>query len=165
MSRRKREQLNGLAPEVAHRQSLSEIAPLEFNSAALPPTVHPATSLSRKGFYLSAPPVSTLAAIRSSVYVLSIGARSRTVLLELVDHVIEIGIACPEAPSESISATRGDSLAVRDHVELPRLAGPSHGFDFKALLDEGHETRDLGSVVLSRRAVHDLDLHSALQSL
>ena len=27
----KREQLNGLAPEVAHHQSLSEIAPLEFN--------------------------------------------------------------------------------------------------------------------------------------
>ena len=75
---------------------------------------------------------------------LSIGAWSRTVLLELVDHVIEIGIACPEAPSESVSATRGDSLAVRDHVELPRLAGPGHGFDFKALLDEGHETRDLG---------------------
>jgi hypothetical protein len=33
------------------------------------------------------------------------------------------------------------------------------GINAEAILEEGHETRDLGSVVLSRRAVNDLDLH------
>jgi hypothetical protein len=35
MSRSKREQLNGLTPEVTHHQSLRQIAPREFNSRRL----------------------------------------------------------------------------------------------------------------------------------
>ena len=85
-------------------------------------------------------------------------------LLELVDHVVEVGTACPKAPSEPVPATRGIPCRPRSRRTAPaRRAGSP--LDVKALLDEGHETRDLGSVVLSRRAVHDLDLHSALQSL
>jgi hypothetical protein len=84
------------------------------------------------------------------------------VRLELLDYDIEIGIAGAKAPSEPVPTAFGDSLAVRDHVELTGSARSSDGINAEALLDEGHETRDLGLVVLSRRAVHDLDLHSVL---
>jgi len=82
------------------------------------------------------------------------------VLRELLDHAIEIGIADAEAPSEPVPTAFGDSFAVSDHLELTGLTWRSHGFNSEALLDEGHETRGLGLVVLSCRAVGDLDLHS-----
>jgi hypothetical protein len=82
------------------------------------------------------------------------------VLLELVDHAIEIGITGTKAPSEPIPAACCDSLAVREYLELTSLAWGSHGFDAETFADEGHETRDLGLVVLSRRAVQDFDSHS-----
>jgi hypothetical protein len=88
------------------------------------------------------------------------GRVTGTVLRELLNHAIEIGIAGAEAPSEPVPAAFGDSLAVRDHLELTGLTRRSHGFNSEALLDEGHETRGLGLVILSRRAVDDLDLHS-----
>ena len=93
------------------------------------------------------------------------GCVTRTVLLEPLDHDIEIGIAGAKAPSEPVPAAFGDSLAVRDHLELTDPARSSHGLNAEALLDEGHETRDLGLIVLSRRAVHNLDLHSVLRSV
>jgi hypothetical protein len=86
----------------------------------------------------------------------------RTALLELLDHAIEIGIAGAKAPCEPVSAALGNSLAVSNYLELSGLARGSHGFNTEALLDQGHETRDLSFVVLSRRAVNDLDLHSVL---
>jgi hypothetical protein len=87
------------------------------------------------------------------------------VLLELLDHAIEIGIAGTKAPCEPVPTALGNPLAVSDHLELTGLTRRNHGFNVEALLDEGHETRDLGLVVLSRRAVNDLDLHSVLISL
>jgi len=81
------------------------------------------------------------------------------VLLELLDHAIEIGIAGAKAPCEPVPTALGNPLAVSDHLELTGLTRCSDGFNVEALLDEGHETRDLGLVVLSRRAVNDLDLH------
>jgi hypothetical protein len=39
------------------------------------------------------------------------------------------------------------------------LPGHKDGFNAEALLDEGHEARDVSLVVLSCRAVNDLDLH------
>jgi len=78
----------------------------------------------------------------------------------LLHHAIEIGIAGAKSPCEPVPAAFGNLLAVGDHLELTGLTGGSDGFKVEAPLDEGHETRDLGLVVLSRRAVNDLDLHS-----
>ena len=84
---------------------------------------------------------------------------TRTALLELLDHVLEIGIARAKAPREPVSAALSNPLAVSDNFELTGLARRSDGFNAETLLDEGRETCDLGFVVLSRRAVNDLDLH------
>ena len=89
---------------------------------------------------------------------------TRTVLLELPDHTIEIGVAAAKAPCEPVPPTLGNPLAVREHLELTRLTRCQDGFDAQALLDEGHETRNLDLVVLSSRAMNDFDLHSVLES-
>jgi hypothetical protein len=86
------------------------------------------------------------------------------VLLELLDQAIKIGVACAEASREPVSAALGNQLAVREHLELTGLTRPKNRFNAQATLDEGHETRDLDLVVLSRRAVNDFDLHSVRQS-
>jgi hypothetical protein len=81
------------------------------------------------------------------------------VLRELLDHTFEIGIAGAKAPSEPVPTALGNLLAVSDHLELTGLTRRKDGFNAEALFDKGHETRDLDLVVLSRRAVNDLDLH------
>ena len=91
------------------------------------------------------------------------GLRVVALLLELFDHVIEIRISGAKAPGEPVSTASGDHVAVRYHIELPDLAGCSHGINIKALLNEGHETRDLGFVVRSDWTVNDLDLHAFLR--
>jgi len=86
------------------------------------------------------------------------------VLLELLDYAFEIGIAGAKPPCEPVPATLSDTLAVSDHLEFTGLASHNDSFNIEALFDEGHEPRDLGLVVLSRRAVDDLDLHSVFRS-
>jgi hypothetical protein len=81
------------------------------------------------------------------------------VLRELLDHTFEIGIAGAKAPCEPVPTALGNPFAVSDHLELTGLTRGKDGFNAEALFDKGHETRDLGLVVLSRRAVNDLDLH------
>ena len=80
-------------------------------------------------------------------------------LRELLDHTFEIGIAGAKAPCEPVPTALGNLLAVRDHLELTELTRRKDGFNAEARFDEGHETRDLDLVVLSRRTVNDLDLH------
>ena len=118
----------------------------------------------RKAFDLSSPPRRRVAfAIRAIVA----GnhdqplARwlNRTALFELLDHAIEIGIAGAKAPCEPVPTALSYALAVGDNLELTVLTRCEYGVDVEAILDEGHETRDLGFVVLSSRAVNDLDLH------
>jgi hypothetical protein len=99
---------------------------------------------------------SKLAAYRA----LSIG----TVLLELLDHAIEIGIAGAKAPRDPVPTALRYPLAVSDNLKLAVLTRRNDSFNAEAILDEGRETRDLGLVVLSGRAVNDLDLHIVLQS-
>ena len=84
---------------------------------------------------------------------------TRTVLLELLDHTFEIGIAGAKDSCEPVAAALGDRFAVGDYLELSGLAGLKDGFHAEALFDQGHETRDLGLVVVSRGAVDDFDLH------
>ncbi len=79
--------------------------------------------------------------------------------LSCVDHTIEIGIAGAKAPCEPVPTALGNHLAVSDNLELTGLPRRNDGFNVEVLLDEGHETRDLGLVVLSCRAMNDLDLH------
>jgi hypothetical protein len=86
------------------------------------------------------------------------------VFLELLDHTIEIGIAGAKAPCKPVPTALGYPLAVSDDLELTCLPRRNDGFYGEAIFDEGHETRDLGFVVLSRRAVNDLDLHYVIQS-
>ena len=81
--------------------------------------------------------------------------------LKLFDDAIEIGITGVKAPCEPVPTALGNPLAVREHLELTDLAKCNDSVNIQALLDEGRETRDLGLVVLSRRAVNDFDLHFA----
>jgi hypothetical protein len=84
---------------------------------------------------------------------------TRSALLDLCDHSIEIGIAGAKLLREPVPPADGNSLTVSNDLKLSGLARRSDDFDSEALLDEGHETRDLGVVVLSRGAVYDLNLH------
>jgi hypothetical protein len=50
------------------------------------------------------------------------------VLLDLLDHTIEIGIASAETSCNPIPATLNNLLAVHDHIELSGLTGDELGF-------------------------------------
>src|SRR5215469_14455278 len=90
---------------------------------------------------------------------------TRTVLLdEQFDNTIQIGIAGAKGPRNEVPATVGDPLAVGEHIELTGLARGKDRVNVQALFDEGHETRDLGAVVLSRRTMNNFDFHSVLRS-
>src|SRR5579871_782299 len=80
-------------------------------------------------------------------------------LLELINHLVKIRIASAKAPGEPVSATFGDSLSVGQHLKLTSLSGRNHGFSAKPLFYHGHETRDLGFIVLSCRAGTYLNFH------
>jgi hypothetical protein len=82
-----------------------------------------------------------------------------TPLFDLLDHAIEIGIARAKASCEPTPAALCNHLAVSNNLELTSLPSCNDGFNVEALLDEGHETRDLCLVVLSCRAMYDFDLH------
>jgi hypothetical protein len=41
---------------------------------------------------------------------------------ELIDHPVEVWIACAEAPRQPVSTTLGNFVAVGYHIELARLA-------------------------------------------
>ena len=92
------------------------------------------------------------------------GCLTRAALLEQLDHAVEIGITGAKASCEPVPAPLGNRLAVRDYVELAGITRRKEGVNAQALLDEGHETRDLGAVVLSSRAVNDFNLHFVLRS-
>ena len=88
-----------------------------------------------------------------------------TVLLKLLDYAFEIGITGPKAACQPVSTALGDLLAVGKNLELTVLTRCKKGFNAEAIFDEGHETRDLGFVVLSGWAVNDLDLHRPIITL
>jgi hypothetical protein len=86
------------------------------------------------------------------------------VFLKQFEHAIEIGIAGAKTPRQPVPTALCNPLAVRNNRELAGLAGRNDSVNIQALLDEGHETRDLGFVVLSRRTVNDFDLQFTLSS-
>jgi len=83
------------------------------------------------------------------------------VLLKLLDYAVEIWIAAAKAPCEPVSTALRDRLAVSNHFELTRATRCGHRVNVKACLDQGHEPRDLGVVVVSCRAMNDFDLHAS----
>jgi hypothetical protein len=93
-----------------------------------------------------------------------LGSVTRTTLRELLDHAVEIGIARAKAPCNPVPTALGNSLAINENLKLTRIPRLNDSFNIEALLYEGHETRDLGLIVLSCRAMNDLDLHLFLQS-
>jgi len=94
-----------------------------------------------------------------SIYPFLCAASLGPALLKLLDYTIEIGIAGAEASCQPVSTAFNDLLAVSQNFELTGLPGHKDGFNAEALLDEGHEARDVSLVVLSCRAVNDLNLH------
>src|SRR5262245_52772325 len=86
-------------------------------------------------------------------------------LVEPVHDAVEVGVACAQYAREPVPAAFGDLYPVRDDVELTSSSRRGRGINSQALLDEGHETRGLGLVVLSHRAIDDLNLHRVLLSI
>lgn len=85
-------------------------------------------------------------------------------LRNLLDHIIEIWIPRAKSSRQPIAPSRRDLLAVRHHIELAMLTRRAERINAQPFLDQGHETRDLEPVVLSRRTMHDFNLHPSLQS-
>jgi hypothetical protein len=52
-----------------------------------------------------------------------------TVLFELVNHGVEVGVAGSELLSEPVATAFDNSLAIRDHFELTDLAGCGDGIN------------------------------------
>jgi hypothetical protein len=84
---------------------------------------------------------------------------TRTAFLEPFDHAFELGIAGAKAARKPVSPALGYFLAIGEDLELTGVSRLSGSLNTEALLDEGHETRDLGVIVVSCRAMNDLDLH------
>jgi hypothetical protein len=80
----------------------------------------------------------------------------------LFNQAVEIRVAGAEASGEPVAAACGDSFTIGKHIKLTSAAGRNHGIDAEPLLDEGHETRDLGFVIPSSGAGTDLDFHSVI---
>ena len=79
--------------------------------------------------------------------------------LQLVNHTIEIRVACAKAPGGPIAAALCDCFTIGQHRKLTGFAGRYHGIDSEPLFNHGHETRDLSFVVSSSRAGTYLDFH------
>jgi hypothetical protein len=88
-----------------------------------------------------------------------------TPVLELLNDAIGIGVAGAKASGKPVSTAAHDSLAIGEHFKRTSLAGRNDGINAEPLFDQGHETRDLGFVVLSRRAGTYLNFHSGLQPM
>ena len=84
-------------------------------------------------------------------------------LLKLINHTIQIRIADAKASGEPISAALHHCLAIGKNFKLASFARRNYGVNAEPLFNQGHETRDLGFVVPSRRAGTYLNLHSVLQ--
>lgn len=84
---------------------------------------------------------------------------ARAAFLELLNHAFEIGIARAKAARKPVPTALGDFLAIGENLELTGSPRLRDRVNTKPLVDEGHETRDLGPVVQSCGAMNDLNLH------
>src|ERR1700749_4530208 len=96
----------------------------------------PFAKIGRKG----GPPESELDERRSA----EISSLTRVALLKFIHHAIQIGITGAKTPGEPVTAPLSDCFSISDHFKLTRVAGCNYRFNAQALLNHGHETRDLG---------------------
>ena len=87
-------------------------------------------------------------------------SHSAPALLQPFHHLIEIGIPRAKTSRQPVSTAFSDRLSIRQYFELAGLAMCNHRFSSEPLFNKGRETRDLGFVVLSRRAGTYLNFHS-----
>jgi hypothetical protein len=80
-------------------------------------------------------------------------------LLQLINHAIQIGIACAKASGEPVAAAFYNWLSISQHRKLAGFARCNHGINAQPLFNQGRETRSLGFIVSSRRAGKDLNFH------
>jgi hypothetical protein len=83
-------------------------------------------------------------------------------LLKLINHAIQIRIACAKASGEPVAAAIGNYLPISQDRKLAGFTGRNHGIDSEPLFNHGRETRDLGLVVPSSWAGTYLNFHSFL---
>lgn len=91
--------------------------------------------------------------------VATLSSRTGATGREQFDYILKVRVACAELPGEPVASTGNDRFPVDEHIELAGFSGLLDSFDLKLLLDKGCETRSLGLVALSRRAVVNLDIH------
>jgi hypothetical protein len=84
-------------------------------------------------------------------------------LLQLVNHAIQIRIACAKASGKPVAAALCNHLTIGQHCKLAGFAGYNHGIDSEPFFNQGRETRDLGFIVSSRRAGTYLNFHCVLR--
>jgi len=90
------------------------------------------------------------------------GISDSTLCEELLDHFLKVWITRAKAPREPVAAALCDFFTVRYHFELASFARRANSLNAEALLDQGHETRDLGTIVVSSWTMNDFDLHTVL---
>lgn len=86
----------------------------------------------------------------------------RPQILNALDYALKIRIAGAKLSGNPVPTATCDLRTISDYVELSGFSWPCYSVDIESLLNEGRETRDLGFVILSCRAVNDFDLHSVL---
>ncbi len=86
-------------------------------------------------------------------------------LFERIEQTVQIWIACAKSAREPVSASGGNWLAVRDHIELANGARFDGRCDADPFPDSGRETRSLGLIASSGRARDDFDVHVTFRSL
>ena len=75
-----------------------------------------------------------------------------------------MGFFCGYFAYVQVATALGNPLAIGDDFELTNLVQSKDGVNSEGLLNEGHETCDLGLSVVSCRAVNDLEPSWVLQS-
>ena len=75
-------------------------------------------------------------------------------------NAIQVGIPRAKFPRDEIPPALRNFLSVHQHIKLAGAARREHRINPQALLDKGHETRDLSSIVRSSRAMHNFYSHS-----
>lgn len=79
-----------------------------------------------------------------------------------LDGIFEVGIAGSELAGEPVAPAFHNSMAVGNQIKLASRTRLQCNVDIELLFNEGCETRSLGFVVASRKAIVDFYAHCGL---